>query len=282
MARELVLGTCQISTVPGDVEANLKALENSIDAMLHDDPRVRLVCAHELCIQGVSRMDDVAEEIPGALTERLSGLACSRRTYLVPGSLYERKDGVVHNTAPVFDPEGALVALYRKLYPWKPGEKTAPGRETLVFDIPDAGRVGLCICYDLWFPEVIRDLVWKGAEVVLIPTSTTTPDRRQELVLAQAAAIANQCFIVSVNGSGKGGNGQSIMVDPEGTIMKLMGQEPENTTALLDLDQVENVRRNGTCGITRPLASFFREGHTFEYQKRAYGESPIFSRMEKL
>jgi formamidase len=282
MARELGLGACQISTVPGDIEANLKRLEQSIDAILDNSPRVRLVCAHELCIQGVYAMDAVAEEIPGPLTERLSDLARRKGVYLVPGSLYERKGGVVHNTAPVFGPDGNLVALYRKLYPWKPGEKTAPGNETLVFDIPDAGRVGLCICYDLWFPEVIRDLVWKGAEVVLVPTSTTTPDRKQELVLAQAAAIANQCFVVSVNGSGKGGIGQSIMVDPEGAVMQLTGQEPENMAALLDLGQVESVRKNGTCGITRPLASFFSEAHTFEYQKRAYRESPIFGLMEKL
>jgi formamidase len=282
MARELGVGTCQISTVPGDFEANLKALERSIEVIRYNSPWVKLICAHELCIQGVLSLEDVAQEIPGPLTDELGAMAKRHGIYLVPGSLYERRNDVIHNTAPVFDPRGQLMALYRKLYPWKPGEKTEPGRDTLVFDIPGAGRVGVCICYDLWFPEVIRDLAWKGAEVILIPTSTSTPDRRQELVLAQAAAIANQCFIVSVNGTGKGGIGQSIMADPEGTVMQLTGQVPENMAALLDLERVASVRRNGTCGISRPLASFFQEGHSFAYQRQPYSDSPLYEELQKL
>ena len=55
-----------------------------------------------------------------------------------------------------------MVARYRKMYPWRPYEKTASGSKTVVFEITGVGRVGVCICYDLWFPEVIRDLVLQG------------------------------------------------------------------------------------------------------------------------
>jgi formamidase len=275
MSKELGIGTCQIDTVPGDIERNMQALERSIEAIKYNSPRVSLVCAHELCIQGTANMESVAQEIPGRITELCSAVARKHNIYLVPGSLYEKKDGAFHNTAPVFDPQGSIIAAYRKLYPWRPNEKTTPGRQTMVFDIPGIGRVGLCICYDLWFPEVTRDLAWKGADVIVIPTSTTTPDRRQEIVLARAAAIVNQCFVVSVNGTGKGGIGQSLIADPEGNIMQMTGQVPENMAAMLDLDRVKSIRKNGTCGITRPMASFFHEQHRFDYQKMDYSESPV-------
>jgi formamidase len=279
MEKVLGLGACQISTRHGDIEGNLKLLDQSIKAIKSNSPWVSLVCAHELCIQGTADMESVAQEIPGSISERCSALARKYGIYLVPGSLYEKRDGIFYNTAAVFDPQGNLIASYRKLYPWKPIEKTTPGRKTMVFDISDC-RIGVCICYDLWFPEVIRDLAWKGAEVVLIPTSTTTPDRNQEIILARAAAIANQCFIVSVNGTGRGGIGRSLMVDPEGNIMQMTGQVPENMSAILDLARVKSIRENGTCGVTRPLASFFHEQHRFEYQDREYASSPVFKELD--
>ncbi len=108
--------------------------------------------------------------------------------WLLPGSLYELDGDVIYNTAVVISPEGEIVAKYRKMFPWLPYEAgTAAGNEFCVFDIPDVGRFGLMICYDMWFPEVTRTLVWMGAEVILQPTMTPTSDREVELVMAQAS-----------------------------------------------------------------------------------------------
>lgn len=57
------------------------------------------------------------------------------------------------------------------------------GNEFSIFEIPGLGCVGLNICYDIWFPEVTRQLTWMGAEVIVNLVRTTTPDRKQELVL---------------------------------------------------------------------------------------------------
>jgi predicted amidohydrolase len=282
--KKIGVATCQIDTVPGDIKGNLQALANSIKANLFLSPWVKLVCAPELCIQGILDMAAVAQEIPGEITRACSDLARQHRIYLVPGSIYEKKDNKIYNTAPVFDPLGNLIAAYRKMYPWRPHETYCSGDKTCVFDMPGIGRVGLCICLDLWFPEVIRDMVWQGAEVILIPTATSTADRRLELILAQAAAITNQCFIVNVNGTGKGGggNGQSLIVDPEGTILQITGQGCENMAALLDLGRVETVRNFGTYGVTYPLAGFFHEEHRFDYQSKNYSESPIAGSLKKF
>lgn len=169
--------------------------------------------------------------------------------------------------APIFTPHGKIVARYRKMYPWRPHEKTSSGSETVVFDVAGVGRVGVCIYYDLWFPEVVRDLVFKGAEVIMVPTLTGTQDRHQEIILCRAAAIANQCFVVSVNGAGKSAKGQSMIVDPEGTVMQQAGQLPENLMAMLDLNRVAQVRQYGTCGVSRPVASILHETHRFPHQE---------------
>ena len=88
---------------------------------------------------------------------------------------------------------------YRKVFPWMPYEGVDRGlKAPPVFEIPRVGKVGVLICYDGWFPEMARGLAFRGAEIILHPTLTTTADREQELVLARANAIVNQCYVVNV------------------------------------------------------------------------------------
>jgi predicted amidohydrolase len=165
--------------------------------------------------------------------------------------------GAVFNTAVAFSPEGRLVASYRKIFPWRPYEIFAPGDRFVVFDVPEVGRLGFCICYDAWFPEVCRHLAWRGAEVVVNPTQTTTSDRAQELVLARANAIVNQVFVVSVNAAAPLGVGRSLVVDPEGRV-RVAADDPSPAvlTDVLDLDEVTRVRQFGTAGLNRMWEQF--------------------------
>jgi formamidase len=274
MSRLLGIGACQMETSYEDPQTNLDTLARHVAAIKFYGPWVKLICAPELIIPGMAKMAAAAQTIPGPITEFCANLAKEHEIYLIPGSLYETAEGKTFNTAPVFNPQGELVTTCRKLYPWRPHEKSSPGRQTVTFEVQGVGIVGLCICYDLWFPEVIRDLVWKGAEIILIPTLTGTMDRRQELIVSQAAAIVNQCYIVSVNASAPGGRGHSIIVDPEGQIVQHAGQLPENMIAMLDLERVTQVREYGTCGVSRVLSSYFHESHRFAHQREAYQHSP--------
>jgi predicted amidohydrolase len=266
MNRLLGIGVCQMDTDTTHIEKNMESLEIQIGIMRAYSPWIQLVCAPELCLQGPYHMASTAETIPGPISEFCADLARKHEVFLIPGSLYEKEGNKIYNTAPVFDPRGQLMACYRKMYPWRPYEKTCSGSESVVFDVAEVGRVGVCICYDLWFPEVTRDLVLKGAEIIVVPTFTGTQDRRQEIILCRAAAISNQCYVVSVNASGKGSKGQSLIVDPEGNIMQMAEQRPENLMAMLDLNRVDQVRRYGTCGVSRPLTSFLHESHRFPHQ----------------
>lgn len=275
MSRLLGVGACQMDIVTGDLNANLANLKAQIKVIKLYSPWVKLIVAPELCFYGVSDYRKTAEQIPGPVTEVCSQIAREFNVYLVAGSLFEKDGSDYYNTAVIFDDRGDIVSRYRKMYPWRPHEKVTSGSNTLVFDIPDIGKVGVCICYDLWFPELIRDLVFKGAEIIVVPTLSGTQDRRQETVLSQAAAIQNQCYVVSVNGVGGGGKGESLIVGPEGIVEQQAGHLKENLIAMIDLAHVQQVRDYGVAGVSRPLASFFHEQHRFDYQSQSFEKSLV-------
>ncbi|MFL6116695.1 MAG: carbon-nitrogen hydrolase family protein [Catenulispora sp.] len=268
--RTLAIAAIQTAPVPHDVEASWERFATQVRSTHELFPHVQLVVVPELLLAAegpllaaapADGMEQTATSIPGPVTDRICALAVETGLWLVPGSVFERgADGNVYNTALAVSPDGRIAARYRKVFPWKPYEQTAPGSEFVVFDIPDAGRVGLAICYDGSFPETMRQLAWLGAEVVLHPTLTTTRDRDMELVCARANAWTNQIFIVNVNGSDPVGVGMSVIVDPEGIVRQQAGAGEEILVDVLDLDTVTRVRRYGSSGMNRPWQQLGRYG----------------------
>ncbi len=270
--RLLSIAALQISPLIGAPEATLEDFERRVITLRETFNELQLIVVPELHLMAAGGFFDeppgaasaLAVEIPGPLTARLSRLAKATGTWLVPGSLYERGDEGVHNTAVVMSPDGELVAAYRKCFPWQPYEESVPGTRLVVFDIPGVGRIGLAICHDGAFPEVFRQLAWMGAEVVIQPTLTTTSDRDAELVLARANAIANQLYVVNVNAPGPTALGRSVVIDPEGLVRVQAGAGEELITDVLDLDAVTRVRTSGSFGLNRLLEQFDRLGPRLE------------------
>ncbi|MFF4082695.1 carbon-nitrogen hydrolase family protein [Streptomyces sp. NPDC001777] len=206
----------------------------------------------------VAEFKDAAEPLDGPRDATFSRLAGDLGIWLVPGSVYERgKDGQVHNTTPVYSPQGKRLATYRKICPWRPYETATPGNRFAVVDLDGVGRIGISICYDTWFPEISRHLAWMGAELIVNVVRTPTSDRAQELVLNRANAIANQVFVASVNAAAPSGVGRSLIVDPQGTVRaETPGGGDTTLTDVVDLDEVVNVRRYGTAGLNRIWEQF--------------------------
>jgi predicted amidohydrolase len=143
------------------------------------------------------------------------------------------------------------------MFPFAPYEAgITPGNSFLVFDVPEVGRFGLTICYDMWFPETSRTLAWMGAEVILHPTLTNTIDRDVELAIARATAATNQCYFFDINGAGQLGVGQSIVVGPEGDVIHRAGSGDEIIPIELDFGRVRRSRERGLLGLGQPLKSF--------------------------
>lgn len=234
---------------------NRDRIEREVARTVERFPWVQMVVLPELASFGPAL--GAAETLPGPTESRYRALAQRLGIWLVPGSLYERDCDRVYNTAVVIDPGGEVVGRYRKIYPFLPYETgVSHGTETLVFDVPEVGRFGVSICYDQWFPEVARAMAWRGAEVILHLTLTGTIDRAQELILAQANAIANQCFFVDINHAGALGNGRSIVVGPEGDVVHQAGEQHEVIPVTLDLDRVRATRAHGIKGLGQMLKSF--------------------------
>jgi predicted amidohydrolase len=193
-----------------------------------------------------------------SLLAKCAQLAKELQIWLIPGTFCERNPrGGIYNTAAVFSPSGTLCGSYRKICPWRPYEHYTPGNSFTVIDIPGKGRLGLTICYDAWFPEIARQVAWMGADFIVNLVRTTTPDRRQELVLARATAITNQVFVASVNAAAPQGVGQSLLVDPEGEILHSSNSSDEELLInTINLDEVSRVRRIGTAGSNRLWEQF--------------------------
>ena len=82
------------------------------------------------------------------------------------------------NVAPVINSSGSLVTKAKKIFPWLPYEKgVESGDDVCVFEMPNIGKIGVQICYDLWFPEISRMQALNGAELIINPTLTPTKDR---------------------------------------------------------------------------------------------------------
>ena len=124
-------------------------------------------------------------------------MASANGVWLVPGSVFERgEDGRLHNTALVLSPEGELAASYRKVFPWQPHERVRARRPLRDLRRPGRGPARPVDLLRRQLPRDLPELAWMGAEVVLQPSLTTTSDRAQELVMAQANAIFNQLYVV--------------------------------------------------------------------------------------
>ncbi|HEX9794526.1 MAG TPA: carbon-nitrogen hydrolase family protein [Planctomycetota bacterium] len=234
---------------------NVTHMSAQLDLLMSIYPWVQMVVFSELAPYGPLLAN--AQPLPNATEEAFQALASKHGIWLLPGSMFERVGEAYYNTASVIDPQGNVVGRYRKMFPFRPYEEHVEGgTEFLVFDVPDGGRFGVSICYDLWFPETARTLAAMGAEVILHPTLTGTIDRDVELSIVRATSAQNQCFVFGINGYGDCGNGRSIITGPAGEVLYQGQSAPEMIPLEIDFDRVRRSREVGLRGLGQQLKSF--------------------------
>jgi predicted amidohydrolase len=203
---------------------------------------------------------DNAEPIPGDLTNRLAERARRHSIYLHSGTFQERVEGDerVRNTTVVFDPNGEIVATYRKIHmfdvtidgmaTYEESATVAPGEEIVTFSL-DGVTVGLATCYDVRFPELFRILALRGSEVILLPAAFTMMTGKDHWeVLIRARAIENGVYMVAAaqygpNLPGKWCYGRSMIVDPWGTVVATAPDMESVITAVVDRNHIQSIRR---------------------------------------
>ncbi|WP_146586770.1 carbon-nitrogen hydrolase family protein [Puniceibacterium confluentis] len=252
-------------------ESNVDGLIHRLDVLMARFPWTQMVLFSELAAFGP--LDRYALPPENETIDRLCAAAARHRVWLIPGSMFLRSiDGAIRNTALVINPDGAIVARYAKMFPFRPYEAgITAGTEFCVFDVPQVGRFGLSICYDIWFPETTRQLTSMGAEVLLNPVLTGTTDRDAELAIARATAAQFQCYVFAVNGLGAGGVGKSIVVDPSATVLHQSAGQEDMFPIEIDLDVVRRQREAGMKGLGQVLKSFRDRSSDFPVYDRASG-----------
>lgn len=200
-----------------------------------------------------------AEAIGGPTSRRLSTIARSHGLFISGGSILEDSDepNRVFNTSILVDPAGEIISRYRKIHLFdvdmgdritaRESDHRIPGDEVIVAETSLA-CFGLSVCYDLRFPELYRQHVAVGAEILLVPSAfTATTGVLHWETLLRARAIENQCFVIAANQHGHGPHGHnchghSMVVDPWGEILAEASDGDCLFFADLDADRLASYR----------------------------------------
>jgi N-carbamoylputrescine amidase len=272
------VGLVQMSATP-DPDRNLqRAIEHVRNAAKGG---AQIVCLPELfqtqyfCQREDTALFDLAEPIPGPVTAQLSALAKELDIVLIASLFEKRAAGIYHNTAVLFDANGELRGIYRKMhipddplyyekYYFTPGDLGFRAFDTRV------GRVGTLVCWDQWYPEGARLTALQGAHLIFYPTAIGWhPSEKAEFGEAQhdawrtiqrSHAIANGVYVAAVNrvgfesgdirgnrapGAGLEFWGGSFLCDPFGRVIAEASHDKEEIlVGEVDVKSLEDIRRN--------------------------------------
>lgn len=194
----------------------------------------------------------------GESIDAMAGWARTHGITLVGGSVTERREGreKLSNTSIVFDAEGSIAAVYRKIHlfdvevgghVYRESDAEEPGDTAVVVDA-EGWRLGLTVCYDVRFPELYRILALEGAELATVPAHFTlyTGKDHWELLL-RARAVENQYYVAAAAQIGETlpgrlSYGRSLIADPWGTVLATAPDEETVIAAELDRAWLEEVR----------------------------------------
>ncbi len=240
-------------------EKNLRQLEAYMEKIAVQ--KADLVTLGEMfnCPYKTEEFPVYAEPQGGPTWQALSEIAKKYQVYLSAGTIPERDAvGNIYNTAYVFDRSGRQIARHRKAHlfdvqieggqNFRESATLSAGDACTVFDT-EFGKIGLCICFDLRFPELSRKMVLEGAKLILVPAAfnMTTGPAHWEL-LFRCRAVDNQCYLVgtSVARDPKAEYvawGHTLLVSPWGDVIGQMQEEEGYLITEIDLQRVEKVRR---------------------------------------
>ncbi len=251
-------------TSGSDLDANLHAADALVRSAVARG--ARLVALPELFAWRGERAAEktAATPIPGRVSEFLRTLAAELRIVLIGGSFLERGSdaGKAFNTALVVDTDGSIRGSYRKIHLFdvdlpdrvsvRESDTRDPGHD-IVTAHTAVGTIGLSVCYDLRFPELYRALTGAGATVLAVPASFTffTGTAHWETLL-RARAIENQAYVIAPNQTGMAPSGiadygNSMIVDPWGTVLARAADGEQIILAEIDPAYVARIRAEMPC-----------------------------------
>jgi N-carbamoylputrescine amidase len=233
----------------------------------------QIICTQELfrseyfCQSEDHEYFKLAEPIPGPSTEAFQKLAKKLKVVIIASLFEKRAAGVYHNTAVIIDADGTLKGIYRKMhipddpqfyekFYFTPGDLGFKAWETKF------GKIGVCVCWDQWYPEAARLTAMQGAEILFYPTAIGWhPKEKEEYgtnqhgaweLIQRSHAVANGCYVAVANRIGlekpAGGDGlefwgQSFVAGTSGQILAKASTDKEEILIVpVDLSKVDMTR----------------------------------------
>jgi len=252
MVDALKIALAQISCKRADKVSNIEKMKAYAEKANKEG--AQLVIFPELSLTDYLVRDliyELAEPIPGPSVEKMAEIAKENQVYIVFGmpEVSQRAESVIYNTAVLVGPEG-YIGKYRKMHlpthsVFEEKRYFRQGYETPVFETK-IGRIGLMICYDVFFPEVSRALRLNGAQLIVCISASPAVRRKFFEILTAARAIENNVFLAYVNlvGIEEGLQfwGGSRIIGPNGSIIvKAKYDEEDFTIGEIDFKDIKHI-----------------------------------------
>lgn len=252
-----------------NVSANLNEVKRQISLAVEAGAKL-IVLPESFSIMGLQDADQIKvaeDEGTGPIQDFLSEQAIKNKIWIVAGTVplklnsdssqYEKK---IYAACLVYNEKGERISRYDKVHlfdahleisneTYIESETIEPGSKVVVVETP-FGKVGLAVCFDLRFPELFRQLVLLGAEIIVVPAAfTASTGKAHWEILLRARAIENLCYVVAsaqggyhVNGRETYGN--SMIIDPWGIVLDRLEQGSGHVVADINIENVSNIRKN--------------------------------------
>lgn len=248
MKQRFRVALAQINCQRGDKEANTQKIEEYTKRAKQQN--ADLVIFPELSLTGYTLGDELyklAETIPGPSTNRIERIAQEQEAYIIFGmpELSEKTQATLYNTAVIAGPKG-LIGRYRKMYlpthsVFEEKRYFRQGHHVGVFET-DLGKIGLIICYDIFFPEVSRLTRLEGAQLIVCISASPAIRKAFFETLTVARAMENTAFLAYVNLVGIEDGlqfwGGSRLVGPNGRII-VSAKYDEEDLVIGEIDYAE-------------------------------------------
>jgi omega-amidase len=251
------IAVCQIKVLKIK-EKNLRNAEKMIREASKNDSQIIILPEMFNCPYSNNYFPVFAESYPGETTNLLSSLARELETCIIGGSIPEKEGNKIYNTSYSFDKNGKLIGKHRKIHlfdvdiengiKFRESAVLSGGNSATIFDTSFC-RIGVAICYDMRFPELIRKMSLLGAKLIIIPAAfnmTTGPAHWH--LIARSRALDNQVFFIAASPARNPGDtayisyGHSLITNPWGEIIAEAGIGQCILYSIIDMDFLERIR----------------------------------------
>lgn len=250
------IGVCQM-LVGADKDENIRNAQRWIRKAAEKGSQVVVLPEMFNCPYENKYFPIFAETFPGKTTEALSQLAKELGVYIIGGSIPEKEGDAIYNTSYIFAKDGSLLGRHRKMHlfdigveggiRFKESEVLTAGNDVTVVET-EYCKIGIAICYDMRFPELIRLMALEGAQVIVVPAAfnMTTGPAHWEITM-RARALDNQVYFVVASPARNleasyHAYGHSAIVDPWGTILYEADEKECVIDRVVDLEKIQKVR----------------------------------------